>query len=59
MLYKVESGMGWFITDAPTKREATKEATKEWGRGCYPTIIRATQDAVSYFKQVKGEDAIN
>ncbi len=57
-MYKVESTQEWFITDVKTKRNAVSEAIAEWGRGCYRTITKATAEDISYFKNLKGENAV-
>ena len=58
-MYKVESTQGWFIVDVKTKREADSEAVREWGRGCFRTVTKATDDDITYFKNLKGEDAVS
>jgi len=57
MLYKV-IGMGWFIVDAPTKRKAYSAGVEEFGRGGVDDVIRSNEEEATYFKSIKGEDAI-
>ena len=55
--YKV-TGMGWFVVEVPTKRNAYSEGVEEWGRGGVDKVERATQGEIDYFKALKGEDAL-
>lgn len=56
--YKV-TGMGWFVVEVPTKRNAYSEAVEEWGRGSPGvTVERATQEDIDYFKTLRGPDAL-
>ena len=57
-MYKVESNQGWFITDVKTKRNAESEAVAEWGRGCHRVITKATDEDITYFKNLKGECSV-
>ena len=57
LIYKV-TGIGWFVVEVPSKRNAYSEGVAEWGRGCVTKVERATQDDIDYFKAVKGEDAL-
>jgi len=56
-VYKVESWSSWFVVDTHTKRQAYSEGVREFGRGCYKHVTKATKDDIEYFKKVKGEDA--
>ncbi len=57
-MYKVESNGSWFIVDTSTKRKAYSEGVKEWGRDHVTSVTKATQEDISYFKNLKGEDAV-
>ena len=56
-IYKV-TGMGWFVTEVPTKRNAYSEGVEEWGYRGVDSVERATQEDIDYFKTLRGEDAL-
>jgi len=55
--YKV-TGMGWFVVEVPTKRNAYSEGVEKWGRSGVDSVERATQEEIDYFKTLKGADAL-
>lgn len=57
MKYKV-TGMGWFVVEVPTKRNAYSEGVAEWGHGSFHEVERATQNDIDLFLSLKGEDAL-
>jgi len=57
-IYKV-TGIGWFVVEVPTKRNAYSEGVEEWGYGGTDKVERATQEDIDYFKALKGEDALS
>jgi len=56
-MYKVE-GMGWFIVNTRTKRQAYSEGVEEFGRGGVDSVSKATDEEIHFFKSQKGDDAV-
>lgn len=56
--YKVESSASWFIVFSDNKAGAHKEGVKEYGRGFVTNVTKATRDDIRYFKNIKGDSAI-
>lgn len=56
-MYKVE-GMGWFIVNTRTKRQAYSEGVEEFGRGGVDSVTKATEEEIADYKSLKGNDAV-
>lgn len=52
--YYVETGFGWFVVKARTKRAARSEGIEEWGRGCDPQVRVATDSDIKSYLWHKG-----
>jgi hypothetical protein len=57
--YTVESWAGWFVAKARNKREAYSEGVEEFGRGYVKKVSLSKQSDIDYYKNVKGEAALN
>lgn len=53
-LYLVESGFGWFVVKARTKRAARSEGIEEYGRGSNPRVSVTTASDIKYYLSNKG-----
>lgn len=55
--YYVSNNASWFLVKANTKQKAINEGVKDYGR-ISVKAREATQAEIRYFKNIKGEDAI-